>query len=131
MGKRKVGTGRTRVINILLDEQASHRRFIELTDQILAETDKDTLQDLRDDGRYAAVHKRVEVMMDLPDALLRGHLNKLHGELAEAIADDLSHTAGSNARALIQPLRDEIDSFSTRSRDLLGTLQKAESEGTE
>jgi len=125
----KVGTGRSRVIEILLDQQATHRKFIELTDQILAETDADTLQDLRDDGRYAAVHKRVEIMRDLPDHLLRGHLNKLHEELAQAISDDLSHTAGNHVRKLIQPLRSAIDGLADRGRALLEKLQKAEVDG--
>ena len=126
----KVGSGRSRVIEILLDQQSLHRKFIAVTDQILAATDTDTIQDLRDDAEYAAVHKRVEIMMDLPDCQLRAHLNKLHKELAAAIADDLSYTAGSDVRALIQPLRDEVDLLSRRSYDLLGTLSKAEYGGT-
>lgn len=119
----KTGSGKNRAEAILMDIQASHAELILQLDEILEHASKDTQQDLRDDGRYAAVHKRVEIMQDLPDCQLRGHLNLLAKELCAAIADDLGHTAGDAVRKAVAPLRDKVNAIQQRAHDAMNQLK--------
>lgn len=118
----KIGSGRSRVMEILLDVQASHTRLLHTIDQVQAQANADTLQDLRDDQLYARALQRIEIMQDLPDSQLRGHLNLLAREMRRALRDDLSHTSGDAVRRAVQPIRDAVNDVAMRAHELIGLL---------
>lgn len=117
------GSGKSRVEAILMDIQAEHYSLLEMLDEVLEAAADDTKRDLADDSLYARAHHRVEMMRDLPDCQLRGHLNLLEKELEQAIALDLAHTAGDRVRKALAPIRDKVHSVSFRAHDLMEKLK--------